>query len=138
MKSILWLLLVFFAASNAAPVGILRQTRCAVKVEVTAASTSQFTNKAVAMKANCLDATIYGDAFGPATHNMAVSTFFVDSSHRKPASDVKIVSNGGGSSDNRDSKRIHRISLIGVRDLVAVVMLGFVVISAFACYCLRR
>ena len=138
MKSILWLLLAFYAASNAAPVGILREGRYAVKVEVTAASTSQFTNKAVTVKACCLDTTTDVDAW-QATQDMALSSFFADSTPRKLASSCGICLNGSGASGhNRGRNQLHRISLTGVRDLVAVVMLGFAVVSGFACSCLRR
>ena len=108
-------------------------------MEVTAATTSRFANKAVIMNANCLDVTIEDDEWRSATHDIVMSDFFADSPPIEPVSDGTIPLNGiDASSHSWDGNSLHRISLVGVRDLVAVIILSFLVISAFICSCFRR
>ena len=108
-------------------------------MEVTSATTSRFANKAVVINANCLDVTIEDDEWRSATHNIAMSDFWVDSPPIEPVSDGTIPLNGiDAPSHSWDRNSLHRISLVGVRDVVAVVILSFLVISAFICSCLRK
>ena len=165
MKCSFLFFLCFWTASHAAPISEPCSRLAAhddeshslqwsmIKMELTKASSSPFTNEAIT-KTTSYVIKHMDDSTGCAYRYAGISGFFAQLSSEKPETitDIKgdVVTSVSYSNNmapyttirstlayREDFNHYYRISLVGVRNHLAVLMLAFVVLGALACSYLR-